>query len=69
MPNDTLTLDEYLQFEFNQDDITTTSLRVLLFCIDRSGIQDLMCESLIRFNPSMIPNFQQVIQFKDLPQV
>jgi hypothetical protein len=69
MLNDTLICDEYLQFDFNQDDITTTSLRFLFFCIDRSGIQDLISESLIRFNPSMISNFQQVIQFKDLPQV
>jgi hypothetical protein len=67
--NDTLICDEYLEFEFNKDDITLTSLRFLLFCIDRSGIQDLMFEGTIRLNSSMIPNYQQIIQFKDLPQV
>ncbi len=67
--DDTLLCDETLQFEFHKDDITTTSLRFLLFCIDRTGIQDLISEALIRFTPSMISNFQQIIQFKDLPQV
>jgi hypothetical protein len=67
--NDTLTCDEYLQFEFNKDDVTSTSLRFLLFCIDRSGIQDVMFESVIRLNPSMIRNYQQIIEFNDLPQV
>jgi hypothetical protein len=64
-----LICDEYLQFEFNQDDLTTTSLRLLLFCIDHSGIQDLISESLISLNSSMAPNWQQVVQFKELPQV
>jgi hypothetical protein len=64
-----LICDEYLQFEFNNDDIPSTSLRFLLFCIDRSGIQDLLFESIIRLNSSMLPNYQEILQFKDLPQV
>jgi hypothetical protein len=28
-----------------------------------------MFEGTIRLNSSMIPNYQQIIQFKDLPQV
>jgi len=67
--NDTLVCDEYLQFEFNNDDITSTSLRFLLFCIDRSGIQDLLFESIIRLNSTMLPSYQEILQFKDLPQV
>ncbi len=67
--DDRLTCDEYLQFECNKDDVTSTSLRFLLFCTDRSGIQDVMFESMIRLNPSMIRNYQQIIEFNDLPQV
>jgi hypothetical protein len=67
--NDTLICDENLQFQFNKNDIALTSLRFLLCCTDRSGIQDLMFESLIRLNPSMIPEYQQIIEFKELPQV
>ena len=61
--------DEYLHFKFSKTDLTSTSLRLLLFCIDRSNTEDLMCEATIRFNPSMAPNYQQVIPFSDLPQV
>jgi hypothetical protein len=67
--NDTLTCDEYLQFEFNKTDITSTSLRFSLFCTDRSGIQDFMFESIVRLNPSMIPTYQDIIELKDPPQV
>jgi hypothetical protein len=69
LSNDTLTCNEYLQFELNKDDITSTSLRFLFFCIDRSGAQDLMSEAILRLNLPMIPNYQQIIEFKDLPQV
>jgi hypothetical protein len=68
-PNDTLICDEQIQFPFNKNDITSTSLRFLLFSTDRSGVQDLMFESLICLNPSMIPKYQQIIEFKDIPQV
>jgi hypothetical protein len=64
-----LICDEYLQFELSRDDVTSTSIRFLLFCIDRTGIQDLMCETIIALNSSMISNYQQIIEFKDLPQV
>ena len=67
--NDILICDEYLQFQLNKNDIKSTSLRFLLFCTDRSGLQDLMFESIIRLNLSMIPTYQQVIELKDLPQV
>ena len=67
--NDTLICDEYVQFQLNKNDLTLTSLRFLLLCIDRLGIEDLMLESLIHLNPSMIPEYQQIIQFKNLPQV
>jgi hypothetical protein len=67
--NDTLICDEYIQFQLNKNDLTLTSLRFLLFCIDRSGIQDLMFETLIHLNLSMIPNYQQIIQFNNLSQV
>ena len=67
--NDTLICDEYLQFQLNKNDITLTSLRFLLFCTDRSGSQDLMFETLVCLNPSMIPDYQQIIEFKTIPQV
>jgi hypothetical protein len=67
--NDILICNEYVQFQLNKNDLTLTSLRFLLFCIDRSGIQDLMFEKLIHLNASMIPKYEQIIQFKDLPQV
>jgi hypothetical protein len=53
----------------NKKDITSTSIRFLLFSTDRTGIQDLMFESLISLNTSMIPKYQQTIEFKDVPQV
>jgi len=58
-----------VQFQFNKNDITLTSLRFLLFCTDRSGIQDLMFEGLIPLNPSMIPKYQQIVEFQNFPQV
>ncbi|CAF0891123.1 unnamed protein product [Rotaria sordida] len=67
--NDTLLCDQDIQFQFNRNDITLTTLRFLLFCADRSGFQDLMFEALIRLNPSMIPKYQQIIEFKNLPQI
>jgi len=67
--NDTLICNEYIQFQLNKNDLALTSLRFLLFSIDRSGIQDLMFETLIYLNLSMIPNYQQIIQFNNLPQV
>lgn len=69
MPDNTLMCDEYLHFKFSKTDLTSTTLRLLLFCIDRSNTEDLMCEATIRVNPSMAPNYQQVIPFSDLPQV
>jgi hypothetical protein len=67
--NDTLLCDEYLEFHLNKKELTLTSLRFALICIDRSGIQDLMFETLIRLNVSMIPKYQQILQFNTLPQV
>ncbi|CAF3593242.1 unnamed protein product [Rotaria sp. Silwood1] len=67
--SDTLLCDEHLQFQFNRNDITLTSIRFLLFCTDRSGFQDLIFEALIRLNPSMIPKHQEIIEFKNPPQV
>ncbi|CAF3354410.1 unnamed protein product [Rotaria sp. Silwood1] len=67
--SDTLICDEYLLFELNINNIKSTSLRFLLFCIDRSGIQDLMFEAVIPLNSSMIPHYQQIIDFKDLPEI
>ncbi|CAF2595720.1 unnamed protein product [Rotaria sp. Silwood2] len=67
--SDTLLCDEHLQFQFNRNEITLTSIRFLLFCTDRSGFQDLMFEALIRLNPSMIPKHQEMIEFKNPPQV
>ncbi|CAF2510708.1 unnamed protein product [Rotaria sp. Silwood2] len=67
--SDTLLCHEYLLFEFNKDSIKSTSLRFLLFCIDRSGIHDLMFEAVIPLNSSMIPHYQQIIEFKNLPEI
>ena len=53
-----------LQFQLNKNDITSTSIRFLLFCIDRTGIQDLMFETIISLNSSMIPNYQQILNLK-----
>lgn len=64
-----MTCDEQMKFEFNRNDLALTSIRFLLFCIDRSGLKDLMFEGLITLNPSMIPKHQQIIEFKGLPQV
>ncbi|CAF0798159.1 unnamed protein product [Rotaria sordida] len=67
--SDILICNQYLQFELNKDNIKSTSLRFLLFCIDRSGIQDLMFESVIHLNALMIPHYQEIIEFKDLPEI
>ncbi|CAF1118199.1 unnamed protein product [Adineta steineri] len=67
--DDKLLCDEHLQFELSKDNITSTSLRFLFFCVDRSGIQDLMFESVLCLTPSMLNEYQQIIEFKDLPQI
>ena len=67
--NDTLVCDESLQFQFEKNDLALTSLRFLLFCADRSGIQDLMFESIISMNPSLAPSHKQTIEFHNLPEV
>lgn len=69
MSDSTLTCNEYLHFKFSKADLTSTSLRLLLFCIDRSNIEDILAEAVIRITPSMIPTFQQAILFNSLPQV
>ena len=69
MPDSTLTCDEFLHFKFSKADLTSTSLRFLLFCIDRSNAEDLLAEAVIRVTPSMIPMFQQITPFNSLPQV
>ncbi|CAF0775989.1 unnamed protein product [Adineta steineri] len=70
LTDDTLTCNEFVQFQLNKNNIGLTSLRFLLFCTDRSGgLQDLMFESLIPLNPSMIPKYQQIIEFQKLPQI
>lgn len=66
---DLLICDEYLKFEVNSDSVKTSSLRFLLFAVERSGNQDLMFEDIIRLNTSMIPHHQQTIEFKTWPEV
>ncbi|UJR26046.1 hypothetical protein I4U23_007392 [Adineta vaga] len=67
--DDKLTCDEYLSFELHKDDAKTSSLRFLLFCIDRSGVQDVMFESIIRLNSSITEPDQKLVELKDLPQI
>ncbi|CAF0811494.1 unnamed protein product [Adineta ricciae] len=67
--DDKLTYNEYLSFEFNKDIAKSSCLRFLLFCIDRSGVQDIMFESVIDLNLSLIEPLEKPIVFKDLPQI
>ncbi|UJR22892.1 hypothetical protein I4U23_025920 [Adineta vaga] len=67
--NDTLICDEFVQLQFEKNDLALTSLRFLLFCIDRSGIQDLMFESIIPMNPSLVPKHKKIIEFQNPPQI
>ena len=68
-PDDKLTYNEYLSFEFDKDIAKSSCLRFLLFCIDRSGVQDIMFESVIDLNSSLTEPLEKSILFKDLPQV
>lgn len=67
--DDTLICDECIQFALPKNDLTSTSLRFLLMAIDRSSIQDLMFETILPLNLSMVPQYQQIVQFNNLPQV
>lgn len=67
--SDNLICDEHVQFLLNKIDLNSISLRFLLCCADRSGIEDVMFESVLPLQTSMIPHYEQTIEFKDLPQV
>ncbi|CAF2046137.1 unnamed protein product [Rotaria magnacalcarata] len=66
--NDALVCNEHMQFQLNRNDIPLTSVRFQLICMDRSGLKDLMFETLLPLNPTMIPKYQQIVEFKTLPQ-
>jgi len=65
----TIICDEYAEFQIIETDLSSTSLRFLLFCTDHSGIQDLLIENIIPLNQEMIPKYDQVILLHNLPQV